>query len=124
MIDNKIKPKNILIYGAGAIGSLMGYLLSDPPSEDGATIENVALLGRSGHMEKIRSEGLQVEASEGMTQVHFRHLFTDLDEFARSDFHPDVVCLLYTSDAADDLLCVDLGGRRLINKKNITSHNI
>ena len=27
-------------------------------------------------------------------------------------------CLLYTSDAADDLLCVDLGGRRLINKKN------
>ena len=25
-------------------------------------------------------------------------------------------CLLYTSDAADDLLCVDLGGRRIINK--------
>src|SRR5450756_293568 len=24
------------------------------------------------------------------------------------------VCLLYTSDAADDLLCVDLGGRRII----------
>ena len=29
-------------------------------------------------------------------------------------------CLLYTSDAADDLLCVDLGGRRIIKKKNIT----
>ena len=29
-------------------------------------------------------------------------------------------CLLYTSDAADDLLCVDLGGRRLIKKKNPT----
>ena len=28
------------------------------------------------------------------------------------------ICLLYTSDAADDLLCVDLGGRRLIKKKN------
>src|SRR5450756_3250231 len=26
------------------------------------------------------------------------------------------VCLLYTSDAADDLLCVDLGGRRIIKK--------
>ena len=26
-------------------------------------------------------------------------------------------CLLYTSDAADDLLCVDLGGSRLIQKK-------
>ena len=28
-------------------------------------------------------------------------------------------CLLYTSDAADDLLCVDLGGRRIIKKKYI-----
>eukprot|EP00657_Telonema_sp_P-1_P007877 TRINITY_DN28204_c0_g1_i1.p1 TRINITY_DN28204_c0_g1~~TRINITY_DN28204_c0_g1_i1.p1 ORF type:complete len:131 (-),score=37.80 TRINITY_DN28204_c0_g1_i1:29-421(-) len=27
-------------------------------------------------------------------------------------------CLLYTSDAADDLLCVDLGGPRLVSKKN------
>ena len=29
-----------------------------------------------------------------------------------------ITCLLYTSDAADDLLCVDLGGRRIIKKKN------
>ncbi len=29
----------------------------------------------------------------------------------------DGACLLYTSDAADDLLCVDLGGRRIIKKK-------
>ena len=27
------------------------------------------------------------------------------------------LCLLYTSDAADDLLCVDLGGRRIIKQK-------
>src|SRR5450756_3021132 len=27
-------------------------------------------------------------------------------------------CLLYTSDAADDLLCVDLGGRRIIKQNN------
>ncbi len=26
-------------------------------------------------------------------------------------------CLVYTSDAADDLLCVDPGGRRIIKKK-------
>src|SRR5450756_1826719 len=31
--------------------------------------------------------------------------------------HRDLACLLYTSDAADDLLCVDLGGRRIIKKK-------
>ena len=29
-----------------------------------------------------------------------------------------MACLLYTSDAADDSLRVDLGGRRIIKKKN------
>ena len=33
-------------------------------------------------------------------------------------------CLLYTSDAADDLLCVDLGGRRIIKKKNKTQKHL
>ena len=27
-----------------------------------------------------------------------------------------LICLLYTSDAADDMQCVDLGGRRSIKK--------
>ena len=27
-----------------------------------------------------------------------------------------LLCLLYTSDAADDMQCVDLGGRRIIKK--------
>ena len=32
--------------------------------------------------------------------------------------NPDsYICLLYTSDAADDPLCVDLGGRRILKKK-------
>ena len=28
-------------------------------------------------------------------------------------------CLLYTSDAADDMQCVDLGGRRIIKKEQV-----
>ena len=32
------------------------------------------------------------------------------------------VCLLYTSDAADERSSVDLGGRRIIKKKNNTTH--
>ena len=32
-----------------------------------------------------------------------------------------MICLLYTSDAADDLLCVDLGGRRILKKNNTTT---
>ena len=30
-----------------------------------------------------------------------------------------ISCLLYTSDAADDMQCVDLGGRRIIKKKYV-----
>ncbi|GAB5780961.1 hypothetical protein JMUB7523_26600 [Staphylococcus aureus] len=30
-----------------------------------------------------------------------------------------MICLLYTSDAADDLTRVDLGGRRIIKKSDI-----
>ena len=30
----------------------------------------------------------------------------------------DAACLLYTSDAADERSSVDLGGRRIIKKKN------
>eukprot|EP00831_Metopus_contortus_P046254 TRINITY_DN37139_c0_g1_i1.p1 TRINITY_DN37139_c0_g1~~TRINITY_DN37139_c0_g1_i1.p1 ORF type:complete len:112 (-),score=30.28 TRINITY_DN37139_c0_g1_i1:89-424(-) len=34
------------------------------------------------------------------------------------------VCLLYTSDAADDTPCVDLGGRRIIKKKKKNKSNV
>ena len=40
-----------------------------------------------------------------------------------SNPHNPIGCLLYTSDAADDLLCVDLGGRRIIKKKK-TTHTV
>ena len=30
----------------------------------------------------------------------------------------NIICLLYTSDAADERSSVDLGGRRIIKKKN------
>eukprot|EP00831_Metopus_contortus_P026829 TRINITY_DN22715_c0_g1_i3.p2 TRINITY_DN22715_c0_g1~~TRINITY_DN22715_c0_g1_i3.p2 ORF type:complete len:131 (-),score=26.32 TRINITY_DN22715_c0_g1_i3:39-431(-) len=33
-------------------------------------------------------------------------------------------CLLYTSDAADDTPCVDLGGRRIIKKKNTKTKHV
>ena len=34
------------------------------------------------------------------------------------------VCLLYTSDAADERSSVDLGGRRIINKKTKTDYEL
>ena len=36
---------------------------------------------------------------------------------------PNVDCLLYTSDAADERSRVDLGGRRIIKKQNTVEHN-
>ena len=35
---------------------------------------------------------------------------------------PPCACLLYTSDAADERSSVDLGGRRIIKKKNTADH--
>src|SRR5450756_2770585 len=43
--------------------------------------------------------------------------FVDCNIATLSILDPHWICLLYTSDAADDLLCVDLGGRRIIKKK-------
>ena len=44
-------------------------------------------------------------------------------QFPLNPFDPYLGCLLYTSDAADDLLCVDLGGRRIIKKKESHIHS-
>ena len=42
-----------------------------------------------------------------------------LEEFGSKahTYSPAYTCLLYTSDAADDLLCVEFGGGRIIKKK-------
>ena len=40
------------------------------------------------------------------------------------DLQEKKACLLYTSDAADERSSVDLGGRRIIKKKNSTYINI
>ena len=48
------------------------------------------------------------------------------DYYQHPEKYRGTFCLLYTSDAADDLLCVDLGGRRILKKKKtitITSHS-
>ena len=42
-----------------------------------------------------------------------KHPAMDINELMKL-----LTCLLYTSHAADELLCVELGGRRVIKKKN------
>ena len=81
----------VLIYGAGAIGSFMGYLLSDALDLIGSKIENVALLGRKSHINRIRNLGLQICLPEGRKLLKFKHCFADLDDLKASDFCPEII---------------------------------
>ena len=63
----------------------------------------------------IRDRGDRAEAAETDDPAH--RLLQSPQRRAADDRHGARACLLYTSDAADDLLCVDLGGRRIIKKK-------
>jgi 2-dehydropantoate 2-reductase len=116
LTDGKTEAKNILICGAGAIGSLMGYLLSDPALEDGAAIKNVALLGRMGHMERIRSEGLEVEALEGTKRLYFKHLFSRLEELEASDFCPQMLLISVKSYSLKGL-CEEIARSGLLEER-------
>ena len=48
-------------------------------------------------------------AAPGLPRLRRLQIFDEADQLA--------VCLLYTSDAADERSSVDLGGRRIIKKK-------
>src|SRR5680860_632469 len=53
--------------------------------------------------------GAIIESVSGITYEEF----VETEIFEKLGMHNSCYCLLYTSDAADDLLCVDLGGRRI-----------
>ena len=78
-----------------------------------------------GHYEDTDGNILNTEYIEKGTNDEakkiFRYVPDDPDEFVIviTDHVSLLTCLLYTSDAADDLLCVDLGGRRSIKKKKL-----
>jgi 2-dehydropantoate 2-reductase len=82
-----------LIYGAGAIGSFVGFLLSDIQAMNGQPVDNVALLGRKGHIDEIRANGLKIGLFEGTKSVGFKNCFSSLSELDRSNFAPDLVII-------------------------------
>jgi 2-dehydropantoate 2-reductase len=81
---------DVLIYGAGAIGSFMGYLLSQPRDSNGDKIENVALLGRNS-IKVIKDLGLQIHLAQEIKHMQFQHCFTGLDDLKASDFFPEII---------------------------------
>ena len=81
-----------------------------------------------GIRDLVRSRGLgdvYKRQHQGHAEKRIVFLFRNPDAYMVVPGSVPVVgkagdCLLYTSDAADDLLCVDLGGSRIIKKKNTT----
>lgn len=82
---------NVLIYGAGAIGSFVGYLLSEVNENKGTAIENVALLGRKSHIQRIKDSGLKINFPDGQKTFRFAHCFSSLEDLGRSDFNPEII---------------------------------
>src|SRR5450756_123801 len=78
---------------------------TSPPSGGLSASRAPAVLDVHQHL----PEHVQVlQHHSGSAHYCLERILSDVDRDACS------LCLLYTSDAADDLLCVDLGGRRII----------
>src|SRR5450756_2459946 len=65
-----------------------------------------------------RQDSVKPVAEAHVARVHHHQVISGNADFLAKPVFPmfqgkeSAPCLLYTSDAADDLLCVDLGGRR------------
>jgi tRNA A37 threonylcarbamoyladenosine dehydratase len=78
--DETMKVQNkIVVIGAGAIGSLVGGLLSRAG-------EDVTLIGRKAHVDAINKSGLIIDGTLGEMRVNVKAK-------ERLDFKPDLVLL-------------------------------
>ena len=94
-----IKVMNILVMGAGAVGSAVGGFL-------GQAGHRVALVGRDPHMAAIRERGLRIEGIWGEHLIRGLRTFTNVREVPREHF--DLVLITTksydTGDAARQVL--------------------
>ncbi|MBN2603221.1 MAG: ketopantoate reductase family protein [Candidatus Thermoplasmatota archaeon] len=74
----------IIVFGAGAIGSLFGALL--------AKFNKVVLIGRKKHVEAIKKNGLTIE---GKTKLHVE-VFSEID-ISKVEMKPDLIILTVKS---------------------------
>src|SRR5450756_3047649 len=83
----------------------------------GATPQGVDWNGTDSHEQRHRQFLRLLDGNSDASIIDLGCGFGDFLRFLRTVGHRGRfigydICLLYTSDAADDLLCVDLGGRR------------
>ncbi len=82
-------PARVLVYGAGAVGSLVAAALAESRPPGGAA-PAITVLGRRPHVAAIRTWGLIVEGAAGRTVCKNVDSVTSLDDLAGP---PDIVML-------------------------------
>jgi len=80
----------VLVYGAGAVGSLLAAALAESRPASPVERPAVTVLGRRAHVASIRTWGLLLEWSHGRTVSKTVDSVTSLDDLAAP---PDVVLL-------------------------------
>ena len=97
---------------------MLGHLedLSMSPFSDRTDFLTAAGLFQQAFALSSEEDSLRTKNLEDLAAVMYK-------SYKAFDQQTDL-CLLYTSDAADDLICVDLGCRRYIKKKKTNNHNI
>ena len=107
--------------GTGKTTLLRILLGLEEPTEGSVTMARGLRVGYlPQHAELVSNHTLHEEMLHVFHDLRRQQeaLLTLAEEMAHASNPQEAICLLYTSDAADDLLCVDLGGRRIIKKKN------
>ena len=88
-------------------------------SENGVRFKSVFFQAEDGRRDLVRSRELgdvykRQVPQDIREQRAIAHILGTLDDRSELNRRMSETCLLYTSDASDDLLCVDLGCRRII----------
>jgi len=102
----KNDPLRFIIYGAGAIGSVFGGMLTRGGHQ-------VDLVGRPDHMEAVQKEGLLIEGLLGDHVVHPSGMWTSLKEVPRDPPAGAVLICVKSNDTA--FAVRDLAGSGLVD---------
>src|SRR5450756_2964485 len=118
-------PERSFLHVAEAAGDIIAFQTVNPWNTfTTREFDHVATMGTyvdERHRRRGVGAALAAASFAAALKMGYEKIFTDLraDNLDSLAYHLALgfTCLLYTSDAADDLLCVDLGGRRIIKKK-------
>src|SRR5665213_2105129 len=115
MATNDVPSKTRLMLSARKLFAENGY--------EGTSTASIARMAGTSESQLIKHFGGKASLLDSIFVDGWNKLTVWLQQQLPATMSPSerlrtIPRLLYTSDAADDLLCVDLGGRRIIKKNN------